>query len=329
MTGPTDAMDAMDAMDDAIEPAGAGGAPQAAARAVGCVVVAAGSGTRLGLGVPKVLATAGSTTLLEVAVAAAAAADPSTGLPVVDHLVVVVPAGEVGPCAALVRGAWTGAGRTDPVVVVAGGADRQASVAAGLHALTRDATVVLVHDAARALTPASVFAAVAGAVRDPVVAVVPGLTPADTVKRLRPARSIGAESIGAGSIGAESIGAGSIGPLPRDTRTVADTLDRSLLVTVQTPQGFRADVLRELHRAPRRAPADDGAIREAPENATGNDIAGASATDDAGLAEAAGYTVVVVPGHPEAFKVTTALDLLLARALLGQRSPGQDDARDS
>ena len=316
MTGPPDAMDDPD---DPIEPTGAGGARQAAARAVGCVVVAAGSGTRLGLGVPKVLATAGSTTLLEVAVAAAAAADPSTGLPVVDHLVVVVPAGKVGPCAALVRGAWTGAGRTDPVVVVAGGADRQASVAAGLHALTRDATVVLVHDAARALTPASVFAAVAGAVRDPVVAVVPGLTPADTVKRLRPA----------GSMGAGSIGAGSIGPLPRDTRTVADTLDRSLLVTVQTPQGFRADVLRELHRAPRRAPADDGAIREAPENATGNDIAGASATDDAGLAEAAGYTVVVVPGHPEAFKVTTALDLLLARALLGQRSPGQDDARDS
>ena len=311
MTGPPDAMDDPA---DAIEPTRAGGAPQAAARAVGCVVVAAGSGTRLGLGVPKALATAGSTTLLEVAVAAAAAADPSTGLPVVDHLVVVVPAGKVGSCAALVRGAWTGAGRTDPVVVVAGGADRQASVAAGLHALTRDATVVLVHDAARALTPASVFAAVAGAVRDPVVAVVPGLTPADTVKRLRPAGSIGA---------------GSIGPLPRDTRTVADTLDRSLLVTVQTPQGFRADVLRELHRAPRRAPADDGAIREAPEDATGHAVAGASATDDAGLAEAAGYTVVVVPGHPEAFKVTTALDLLLARALLGQRSPGQDDARDS
>ena len=316
MTGPPDAMDDPA---DAIEPTRAGGAPQAAARAVGCVVVAAGSGTRLGLGVPKALATAGSTTLLEVAVAAAAAADPSTGLPVVDHLVVVVPAGKVGSCAALVRGAWTGAGRTDPVVVVAGGADRQASVAAGLHALTRDATVVLVHDAARALTPASVFAAVAGAVRDPVVAVVPGLTPADTVKRLRPA-----ESLGAGSIGAESIG-----PLPRGTRTVADTLDRSLLVTVQTPQGFRADVLRELHRAPRRAPADDGAIREAPEDATGHAVAGGSATDDAGLAEAAGYTVVVVPGHPEAFKVTTALDLLLARALLGQRSPGQDDARDS
>ena len=324
MTGPPDAMDDPDDPDDALEPTGAGGARQAAARAVGCVVVAGGSGTRLGLGVPKALATAGSTTLLEVAVAAAAAADPSTGLPVVDHLVVVVPAGKVGPCAALVRGAWTGAGRTDPVVVVAGGADRQASVAAGLHALTRDATVVLVHDAARALTPASVFAAVAGAVRDPVVAVVPGLTPADTVTRLRPAESSGAESIGAGSIGA-----GSIGPLPRDTRTVADTLDRSLLVTVQTPQGFRADVLRELHRAPRRAPADDGTIREAPENATGHAVAGASATDDAGLAEAAGYTVVVVPGHPEAFKVTTALDLLLARALLGQRSPGQDDARDS
>jgi len=256
---------------------------------VGCVLVAAGSGTRLGLGIPKALATAGATTLLEIAVATAAASDPTTGAPVVDRLVVVVPASEVEACTALVLLAWAGADRTDPVVVVAGGADRQASVAAGLEALAPGTDVVLVHDAARALAPATVFAAVAQAVRGDVVAVVPGLTPVDTVKRLRPAAA---------------------GPSAHDgTRTVADTLDRSSLVAVQTPQGFRADVLRDLHRAPRPGPD--------------------AASDDAGMAEAAGHAVVVVPGHPEAFKVTTALDLVLARALLGQRPPGQDGSRDS
>jgi 2-C-methyl-D-erythritol 4-phosphate cytidylyltransferase len=46
------------------------------------------------------------------------------------------------------------------------------------------------------------------------------------------------------------------------------------------------------------------------------------------MAEAAGHAVVVVPGHPEAFKVTTPLDLVLARALLQQRTSGQDGDRD-
>ncbi|MFC3687145.1 IspD/TarI family cytidylyltransferase [Aquipuribacter hungaricus] len=244
------------------------------------MLVAGGSGTRLGLGVPKALAVAGRSTLLELAVAAVAAVDPATGSRAVGTLVVVVPAAEQDACTAMVRQAWSAAGAPGDPVVVPGGADRQASVAAGLDALAEDVDVVLVHDAARALAPPSVFTAVAAAVAGDVVAVVPGLTPADTVKQLAPATG---------------------GP-----RTVAGTLDRSSLVAVQTPQGFRADVLRALHAADRTA----------------------AVTDDAGMAEAAGHPVVVVPGHTEAFKVTTAVDLLLARALLENRSAGQDGARD-
>jgi 2-C-methyl-D-erythritol 4-phosphate cytidylyltransferase len=71
-------------------------------------------------------------------------------------------------------------------------------------------------------------------------------------------------------------------------------LNRSRLRAVQTPQGFARDVLVAAHRC-------------APE---------ADATDDAGLVERTGRAVHLVPGHPEAFKITTPLDLLLARAVL-------------
>ncbi|WP_445263258.1 2-C-methyl-D-erythritol 4-phosphate cytidylyltransferase [Pseudokineococcus sp. 5B2Z-1] len=92
---------------------------------------------------------------------------------------------------------------------------------------------------------------------------------------------------------------------------VADTLrdvsggvvDRSRLRGVQTPQGFTADVLRRAHVAA---------------------AVGEGATDDAGLAEAAGARVHLVEGDAEAFKVTGPLDLLLAEAVLARRatSPG-------
>jgi 2-C-methyl-D-erythritol 4-phosphate cytidylyltransferase len=79
---------------------------------------------------------------------------------------------------------------------------------------------------------------------------------------------------------------------------VAATLDRGALRAVQTPQGFRRDTLTQAH-----AVADPDA----------------PATDDAGLVEALGGKVVVVPGDEEAFKVTRPLDLVLAEAVLARR----------
>jgi 2-C-methyl-D-erythritol 4-phosphate cytidylyltransferase len=74
--------------------------------------------------------------------------------------------------------------------------------------------------------------------------------------------------------------------------TVAETLRRDGLVAVQTPQAFSAPVLRAAH-------------------ATGSD-----ATDDAGLVEAHGATVRIVPGDPRNLKITTPIDLALAALLL-------------
>ncbi|HEX7275981.1 MAG TPA: 2-C-methyl-D-erythritol 4-phosphate cytidylyltransferase [Acidimicrobiales bacterium] len=155
------------------------------------------------------------------------------------------------------------AGEEGPLVV-AGGATRSASVRAGLAAVPDDVEVVVVHDAARPLAGADLFRRTVAAVRAGADAAVPGLPVTDTVKRVEDGR-------------------------------VLETVDRSRLVAVQTPQAFRADGLRRAH-------------------AQG---VGAEATDDAALVESLGGTVVVVDGDPRNLKLTSPDDLVVARALLG------------
>jgi 2-C-methyl-D-erythritol 4-phosphate cytidylyltransferase len=75
---------------------------------------------------------------------------------------------------------------------------------------------------------------------------------------------------------------------------LAGVVDRSTLVAVQTPQGFRRDVLVAAHAA-------------------GSD----AVTDDAALVEALGHQVVAVPGADSAFKITTRADLARAECLIG------------
>ncbi|HVU71664.1 MAG TPA: 2-C-methyl-D-erythritol 4-phosphate cytidylyltransferase [Mycobacteriales bacterium] len=152
-------------------------------------------------------------------------------------------------------------------VVVAGGATRVASVAAALAAADADADVVLVHDAARPLAPPDLVDRVAGVVLDGAPAVIPVVPVVDTVKRVDAAGR------------------------------VLDTVDRADLRAVQTPQGFRRDVLVAAHA---RAAAD-----------------GEDATDDAGLVERIGIEVVTVPGDERAFKVTTPHDLARAALVVG------------
>jgi len=84
---------------------------------------------------------------------------------------------------------------------------------------------------------------------------------------------------------------------------VVETLDRAELVAVQTPQAFRADVLRAAH--------------------TG----GPDATDDAALVEATGGTVVVVPGESTNLKITEPHDLVVLDALLGGLADAELDGR--
>lgn len=235
---------------------------------VAAVVPAAGRGERLGPGQPKALRELGGVPMLVHAVRALSRAR------LVDLVVVAAPADDVGEVKALLGMHNFSA----QVAVVAGGAQRQDSVALALQALPDDVTVVLVHDAARPLAPSELVDAVAAAVLDGHDAVVPGLSMADTVKRV-------------------SVGGGSYEP-------VAETLPRSDLRSIQTPQGFDRRLLADAHAAARQATLAGEAV---------------TVTDDACLVERLGRPVVVVPGSTEAFKITRPVDLILAEAVLAQR----------
>jgi 2-C-methyl-D-erythritol 4-phosphate cytidylyltransferase len=149
----------------------------------------------------------GGQTLLEHATRAA------LSCPEVAHVVVVAPPTHVDDAADAVRVLDD----TDRIDVVAGGADRGASVAAGVRALHHDDGIVLVHDAARALAPPELFTAVVHAVRAGHPAVVPGLPVPDTIKEVDAAGRVTA------------------------------TPDRCRLRAVQTPQGFLREVLEHAH----------------------------------------------------------------------------------
>ncbi|WP_035800496.1 2-C-methyl-D-erythritol 4-phosphate cytidylyltransferase [Kitasatospora mediocidica] len=237
------------------------------------MVPAAGRGERLGPGAPKALRELGGAPLLVHAVRALGRSR-AIGL-----VVVVAPPDGVEQVLGLLDGHGLDG---ENVQVVAGGATRQESVRLGLAAVPADVGIVLVHDAARPLVPVEVVDAVAAAVRDGADAVVPAVPLADTVKRVEP-RPNG------------------------EPEPVLDTPERATLRAVQTPQGFRRDLLDAVHA---KALADESvASQDAPP----------AATDDAGLVERYGGRVVVVPGHEEAFKVTRPLDLVLAEAVLARR----------
>lgn len=166
-------------------------------RHVGAVVVAAGRGERLGGDRPKALVEVAGRPLVAWAVAGLRRAG-------VGHVVVVHTPGEAA--------AFTAATGDERVVLTPGGEDRSASVRAGLTVLPEEVSVVAVHDAARAFTPAEVVRSVIAAVTGDVLAAAPALPVADTLKRI-------------------------------DGQQVVATVDRSSLVAVQTPQVFPRTVL--------------------------------------------------------------------------------------
>lgn len=147
---------------------------------------------------------------------------------------------------------------------VAGGTSRSESVRNGLAQVPTEATIVCVHDGARPFADTALFARVIAAVTAGADAAIPGTPVADTIKQVD------------------------------DASSVVHTPPRSHLVAVQTPQAFRASVLRAAHAT------------------------GAEATDDAALVEAAGGRVVVVAGDARNRKITDPDDLHWARAQLSQ-----------
>ncbi|MCU1581459.1 MAG: bifunctional 2-C-methyl-D-erythritol 4-phosphate cytidylyltransferase/2-C-methyl-D-erythritol [Microbacteriaceae bacterium] len=189
---------------------------------VAIIVVAAGSGARLGGPEPKAFVTVNGVSILASAlVTVFSLAEPA-------QVIVVAPAGKLDTADRIGRDAAGAA--SEYLSVVSGGATRQQSVAAGLAVLGDSVTTVLVHDAARSLTPSSLFDAVIAAVRDTGSGVVPGIAVADTIKQTD------------------------------DAGTVLRTLDRSTLVAVQTPQGFPRAQLVDAYAAADREFTDDAAV---------------------------------------------------------------------
>lgn len=145
------------------------------------VVVAAGSGTRLGGNGPKALLTIGGRPLVAIAVERALTS------PSIDGVVVAAPPG----FEATVREVL--ASSAGSIVVVTGGATRQRSVAAGLGAVDALTDVVVTHDAARPFASPELFTAVVDAVLAGADAAVPVLLLVDTVKRVRDGSIVGTE----------------------------------------------------------------------------------------------------------------------------------------
>ncbi|MEK9671498.1 MAG: bifunctional 2-C-methyl-D-erythritol 4-phosphate cytidylyltransferase/2-C-methyl-D-erythritol 2,4-cyclodiphosphate synthase [Rhodospirillaceae bacterium] len=182
--------------------------------------------------------------------------------PAIDHIFAVIHPDDAGLFAEAAKG-------IDGVIVTHGGKERQDSVRNGL-ARARDIAPgkVLIHDAARPFISAAMIDAVLTALEDAPGA-LPALPVTDTLKR-----------------GADG--------------RIQETVDRSGLYRVQTPQGFRFAEILAAHEA----------------------AAGRALTDDAAVAEAAGMRVVMVPGDENNFKITTQEDLMRAESMMTGRAGG-------
>jgi 2-C-methyl-D-erythritol 4-phosphate cytidylyltransferase len=162
---------------------------------------------------------------------------------------------------------------------VDGGATRADSVRAGIAGLMEGIEAVLVHDAARALTPESVFHRVSDALAGGAAAVIPVLPVVDTVKTV--AATSGQDAAFAPEV-------------------VTGTAHREELRAVQTPQGFTVGTLLRAHDAAQGLDQQQAA----------------TVTDDAMLVEMLGTAVHAVRGSTQSLKITTPLDLIFAEGLL-------------
>jgi 2-C-methyl-D-erythritol 4-phosphate cytidylyltransferase len=215
------------------------------------VLAAAGRGERLGADRPKAFAQLRGRPLLAESLERLEASGW------VDAIVVVAPPGWEEPVILLAE--ELGCGKV--VAAVAGGESRAASVRIGVGEVDDEAAVVLVHDAARPLVSDSIVERLLGALGDGWDGAIPGLPPADTVKRVRDG-------------------------------AVVETLPRTELAAVQTPQAFVASMLR-------------AAVES-----------GDEATDCSALVEQRGGLVTVVDGDPRLLKITTLEDLAVVESWL-------------
>ena len=227
------------------------------------IIVAGGSGRRMGEGLPKQFRFLGNLPVLARTIGLFADALPGA------EIVVVLPEGHISFWKDL-------AARFDVTGhrVVAGGAERFDSVRCGLKALTGDPELIAVQDGVRPLGSVEMIRRVAEAAARQGAA-IPVVEPVDSFR--------------------ETDSAGNSHPV-----------DRSRLRIVQTPQVFRADVLRNAYAAEYR-----------PEF-----------TDDASVVEVAGHPVCLVPGERGNIKLTAPEDFIVAEALLTAREEAEAAGAD-
>jgi 2-C-methyl-D-erythritol 4-phosphate cytidylyltransferase len=237
------------------------------------ILVAAGSGQRLGYGMPKAAVPLGGEPILLHALRGIVASG------VASQVCVALPAGDdrLRQLCEDFRVELVDGG---PVLTtVDGGATRADSVRSALAALEDGTEAVLVHDAARALTPEAVFHRVAQALAAGASAVIPVIPVVDTVKTVAATQGRDLD----------------IAP-----ELVTGTAPREELRAVQTPQGFSFETLRQAHQAALKF----------------DERQAAAVTDDAMLVELLGVPVHAVRGASQSLKITTPLDLIIAEGLL-------------
>jgi len=227
-----------------------------------CVVIpAAGLGERLGLNQPKAFVEINNWSLLSLTIKRVLEIER------VGHLIIAVPAEFKTPALDHIDRALRDANKKIPFDVVSGGVTRTESVKNSLLALDQLDSFVLVHDAARPFVPQSVFDDVIAKLDSGSKVVIPVIPVADTIKTVN------------------------------KKSEVLNTLDRTQLRAVQTPQGFAREVLSEIYATANLQPT----------------------TDDAGLAELAGINVSTVAGAVESFKITTPFDLEMATNFMNRK----------
>ena len=225
------------------------------------LIVAGGRGTRLVSAIPKQYLLLAGVPILVRTLRAFDRCD------VIDRLVVVVPSTEI----ASVRDTMiTPVALRKSVAIVAGGPRRQDSVFNGLAAIDSAASMVVIHDAVRPLVTCESITNCVNVARAHGACIL-ALPVWDTLKRIS------------------------------DDGRIEATLPRERLWRAQTPQAFRADLIRRAH-----------------ERARQEQVLG---TDDACLVERLGETVHIVPGNRRNLKITTAEDLVIAEALLNTSGP--------
>lgn len=227
--------------------------------AVGAIIVAAGKGSRMGLGYNKVLADLCGKPVLEHSIKAFADSD------LVGTIVLVISPEDEQRIAEICKPF----SKVLNLIIAHGGAERQDSVFNGLKALPKQVEVVLIHDGARPLI----------------------------------ARSIIENSIN----NALEYGAACAGLPAKDTIKIADrdkivtsTPERSLIWHAQTPQSFRKEIIFDAYKY-----AFENGIKQ---------------TDDAGIAEKAGYKVIMFEGSYRNIKLTSYDDFLLAEHFINHAS---------